>query len=226
MFFYEGFISDYDFETETATIVAPISLHEFELLQNQEITSCQLQFDDGRHISIDQRKKIYATFRDIADYTGHVPDEVKAIMKYEYIAKTGCAYFSLSNVDMTFASEFLQCLIEFCVEWDIPTADNLIERSPFVARTIYACFMNKQCCVCGNAINSVTHLHHEDHVGSKGNRREISHLGMKALPLCSIHHSEAHQLGKTAFNEKYHVFGIKIDKAIARKYKLKITEVK
>ena len=148
MFYYEGFISDYDYETETATLVVPISLHEFETIQNQEITSGQVQFDDGRHISADQRKKIYATFRDISDYTGHVPDEVKAIMKYEYIAKTGCPYFSLSDCSMTLAREFLQFLIEFCIDWDIPTTDNLIERSPFVARTIYACFMNKKCCVC------------------------------------------------------------------------------
>ena len=222
--FKEGYISDYDFKTQSITIIAPLSLQEYEIIKRQEVTVCGLKFDDGRHISADQRKKIYATFNDIADWTGYTSDKLKAIMKYEYIAKTGCLYFSFSDCDMTLAKDFLNFLIEFCIEWDIPCKDSLIERSPDIARYVYACFMNKRCAICGNAINKVTHLHHVDHVGSKGNRCEISHLGLRAMPLCALHHKEVHNLGQTAFNEKYHIFGVKIDKTIARKYKLKIGE--
>jgi len=219
--FKEGYISDYDFETQAITIIAPLSLQEYENLKRQETTTCGLKFDDGRTISADQRKKIYATFNDIALWSGHIPDMIKAILKFEFISKTGCEYFSLSNVDMSTAKDFLQFLIEFCIEWDIPCKDSLLERSPDIAKYVYACFMSKKCCICGNAINSVTHLHHVDHVGSKGNRNEISHLGLRAMPLCAIHHKEVHDIGQTSFNEKYHIFGIKINEEIARVYKLK-----
>lgn len=218
--YLKGYLSDYD--GETLTILVPFS--DNQLLARQEITECEIKLDDGRHISADQRKKIYATFNDIADWTGYTSDQLKATMKYEYIAKTGCEYFSLSDCDMTLAKDFLNFLIEFCIENDIPCKDSLLERNPDIARYVYACFMNKKCCICGNAINSVTHLHHVDHVGSKGNRNEISHLGLRAMPLCAIHHKEVHNLGQTEFNEKYHIFGVKIDQTIARKYKLKIGE--
>lgn len=37
----------------------------------------ELRIDDGRHISSAQRKKIYATIRDISDWSGYVPEEQK-----------------------------------------------------------------------------------------------------------------------------------------------------
>lgn len=40
------------------------------LLQRKKIKNAEIRFDDGRHISAEQRKKAYATIRDIADWTG------------------------------------------------------------------------------------------------------------------------------------------------------------
>ena len=38
-----------------------------DMLQRKRIKEAELRLDDGRHISSAQRKKIYATVRDIAD---------------------------------------------------------------------------------------------------------------------------------------------------------------
>ena len=38
----------------------------------------EVRIDDGRSITSDQRRKIYATLRDIADWIGDMPDSVKA----------------------------------------------------------------------------------------------------------------------------------------------------
>ncbi|HVI39436.1 MAG TPA: putative HNHc nuclease, partial [Anaerovoracaceae bacterium] len=111
----KGYISGYD--GKALTVVAPIE--DDYLITKRDITECEIRLDDGRTISADQRKKIYATMRDISDYTGHLPDEIKALMKYDFIAKTGCNYFSLSDADMTTANDFLNFLIEFCIEQDI-----------------------------------------------------------------------------------------------------------
>ncbi|MDQ4679658.1 putative HNHc nuclease, partial [Stenotrophomonas maltophilia group sp. RNC7] len=40
------------------------------------IVQAELRLDDGRTISADQRKKIYATIKDISLHTGHMPEEL------------------------------------------------------------------------------------------------------------------------------------------------------
>lgn len=171
------------------------------------ITQCEIRLDDGRHISADQRKKIYATMRDISLYTGHTPEEVKALMKYDFVSKTGHDYFSLSDTDMTTANQFLTFLIDFCIEFDIPCADSLLERSPDIARYLYKCLVEKKCCITGKKAE----LHHVDAVGRGRNRKDIIHKGMRVLPLCREMHTLAHNMGRDSFCEKYHIFGIKLD---------------
>lgn len=209
----KGYISDYD--GKALTIIAP--LQDDYYLIKQGITECEIRLDDGRSISADQRKKIYATMRDISIWSGHVPDEIKALMKYDFIAKTGCDYFSLANADMTTANEFLNFLIEFCIEQDIPTEDSLLDRSPDIARYLYSCLANKKCALCGKKAE----LHHVDAVGAGRDRKEIVHKGMRVLPLCRIHHTEIHTIGKDTFCENYHVFGIKLDDYLCRIWHVK-----
>ena len=176
-------------------------------LARKEITQCEIRLDDGRHISADQRKKIYATMRDISLYTGHTPEEIKALMKYDFIAKSGHDYFSLSDTDMTTANQFLNFLIDFCLEFDIPCADSLLERSPDIARYLYKCLIEKKCCITGKKAE----LHHVDAVGRGRNRKDIIHKEMRELPLCREMHTLAHNMGRDSFCEKYHIFGIKLD---------------
>lgn len=211
--YIKGYISDYD--GQALTITAPFS-NDYAL-QKQGITECEVRLDDGRHISADQRKKIYATMRDISDYTGYVPDQVKALAKYDFISRTGCNYFSLSNVNMTTAHDFLEYLIEFCIENDIPTLDSLLDRSPDIARYLYVCLRNKKCAICGQKAE----LHHVDAVGSGRNRREIVHEGMHVLSLCRRHHSLFHEIGKDSFFNQYHIFGIKLDTYLCKVWKVK-----
>lgn len=64
-----------------------------EILQRQDIRFCEIRLIDGRSISPDQRRKIYATLRDISDWTGYTPEETKAILKYDYIASRGRPVF-------------------------------------------------------------------------------------------------------------------------------------
>lgn len=209
----KGYLQNYD--GQALTIVAPLSDDYY--LTKRAITECEIKLDDGRTISADQRKKIYATMRDISAWSGHVPDEIKAYFKYDFIAKTGHEYFSLSDCDMTTAREFLEFLIEFCIEQDIPTNESFLERSPDIGRYIYCCIANKKCCITGQKAE----LHHVDTVGSGRNRKEIVHKGMRVLPLTRKMHTEAHTLGIDTFCKKYHVFGIKLDDYLCEIWKLK-----
>lgn len=203
------------FDGQNLKIIAPFEDDSF--LVRKHISECEIRLLDGRTISVDQRKKIYATMRDISIWSGHVPDEIKALAKYDFIAKTGCEYFSLSDCDMTTANEFLTFLIEFCIEWDIPTLDSLLDRSPDIARYLYCCLANKKCVLCGKKAD----LHHVDAVGAGRDRKEIIHKGMHALSLCRKHHTEFHTIGKDTFFEKYHLFGIKLDDYLCQVWKVK-----
>ena len=198
-------------------IAVPNSEIDVMSLLHKNVSKCEVMFDDGRRISADQRKKIYATLRDISQWSGYDPEYAKEIMKYEYISRTGVPYFSLRDTDMTTAREFLQFLIEFCVEQEIPTKDNLIDRSPDISRYIYCCLVFKKCCISGKKAE----LHHVDAVGRGRDRDKIIHLGYRVMPLSRAYHTEAHTVGQKSFDEKYKVYGIKLDKRLCEIWNVK-----
>ena len=210
-----GYIQDYD--GESLLVAAPFSKEKEWVLQKRQITQCEVRLDDGRTISAQQRKAIYATLRDIALFTGYSPEETKQIMKYQFYAETGAQEFSLSDVDMTTANEFLNYLIEFCIRHSIPCSDRLLDRAPDIGRYLYACLVHKKCCISGRKAE----LHHVDAVGRGRDREEIIHKGMRVLPLIREYHTEAHNMGRDSFCDKYKVFGIKLDNYLCKIWNIK-----
>jgi len=194
------------------------------LIERRNIKEVEIIVTDGRHISPEQRRKIYATLRDISLYTGHTVEDLKSIFKADYIATTGEQWFSLSNVDMTTASNYLQHLIEFCLVWGIPTLDSYLDRAPDVSRYLYMCLATRTCALCGRKAE----VHHsgEDRVGMGRDRQKISHLGLQAVALCANHH----RLGKGAirnipeseFFEMHHIWPIRLDEHLCKQLGLKI----
>lgn len=176
------------------------------LICNKRVRKAELRFDDGRHISAEQRKKAYATIRDIADYTGYLPEEMKEIMKYEHMIRTGDGYFSLSDCSMGMAREFINTLLEFALENGIPLSDNALERTDDIGRYLYFCIMHKKCAICGRD----GEIHHEDAIGMGNDRRKMDDSSHRKICLCRKHHTIAHQMGIVRFREMYKVFGIVI----------------
>ncbi|MDD6697938.1 MAG: putative HNHc nuclease [Veillonellaceae bacterium] len=127
--------------------------------------------------------------------------------------------FSLSDVDMNTASDFISFLIEFVLANDIPVRFSLAEKAEDIGQYVYACLVHKKCAVCGRHAD----LHHAEgsHVGSGFNRNEVHHLGREALPLCRAHHEEVHRTGEAEFLEKYHLEPVKLDERLCKIYKLK-----
>ena len=107
----------------------------------------EMRIDDGRRISSDQRKKIYALIKDIADHTGHHPEYLKEHMKYDFMAKEDRDYFSLSNIDMTTARYFIEHLLEFCFEWDVPLNANTVVLAREINNYLYLCLVHRKCAV-------------------------------------------------------------------------------
>lgn len=185
--------------------------------------TCLCEFTDGRKISADQRKKIYAIFREIAEYTGYTESETKEVMKLDFVLnhlESICKdMFSLSNCTMTMAHEFLGFLVDFCIAHNIPTRFPLISQCEDISRYTYACLLNKKCAVCGKRAD-VHHLHNSrvDFGGLQW--RQKNQNGAEVLPLCREHHEICHH-DEEGFLARYHLQGVKIDKQIAKVYKAK-----
>ena len=188
----------------TELIISIPGKHIGEQISKKRIRNAEMRFDDGRHISAEQRKKVYATIRDIADYTGYLPEEQKEWLKYLHISNTGCDYFSLSNCTMDTAREFINTILEYALENGVPLSEEAINRTDDIGRYLYFCIKNKKCAVCGKP----GEIHHEDAIGMGNDRKKVDDSNHKKICLCRLHHTMAHQLGVIRFTEMYKVYGI------------------
>ena len=75
-------ISKYKVTDEGTDLIIHIpNLKLDDLIVKKKITHIEARFDDGRHISNEQRKKAYATLNDIAKWNGDLPEVLKEQMK-------------------------------------------------------------------------------------------------------------------------------------------------
>lgn len=199
-------------------VVKPDEPIERELLQKQ-VGNIEIRLNDGRTISADQRKKIFALVRDISLWSGHEPEYIRQYLSWDFICKENTEPFSLSDVDMTTAKEFINYLIDFCYRFDIPTRDALLNQTDDIGKYLYLCLEHRKCAIC----NKPAEVHHVDRVGMGRNRDEIVHLGMRAIALCREHHDEAHLHEKELF-EKNHIYGIALDQYLCERLKLNTKE--
>lgn len=215
----KGRIIDVD---ENGVMTIKARYDDWHTLTKRQYSECLIQMIDGRPLSDKQRKACYALIRAISDYTGMGLDPTKEWMKIKFLTEdleqTADKIFSLSNAPMSLVCAFQRFLVRFLVDWDIPCNFPLLDFVDDVNDYLYACLLNKKCCICGQPAD----LHHVDHVGAGRDRGEIIHEGMEALPICRGHHKIVHSIGEKAFKEKYHIpHGIILDKTICRVYGLK-----
>src|SRR5690606_38013019 len=113
-----------------------------ELLIDDEEQAIRLQ-----QITPEQRKKIYALIRDIANYIGDSVDNTKENLKIEFVQQTEYEMFSLSNCSSELAGEFIDFLINFAFENGVPMAEHPFKRADDIERYLAACLRHRICCV-------------------------------------------------------------------------------
>lgn len=179
-----------------------------------------IEFEDGRSLSVDQRKKAHALINEIADWAGYLPSEMKRLMKIEFKVKhlqtLEQDMFSLANCSVTTAREFISFLIDFMLENGVPSKVPLYEQCDDVERYVYSCLMHRVCAICGRPAD----LHHVDRVGMGFDRRTKYQIGARVISLCRLHHSELHSTGDEKYLAKYHLEGIPLTREIGKVYKL------
>ena len=215
-----GRIVGYDERRQELLIRAPYD--DWFTLSKRGYKTCLLQLEDSRPLSDGQRRFCYQLLQAIAEHTGQGIGPTKELMKLEFLSQEldsmADKIFSLSNAPMSLVAAFQRYLIHFVLDWDVPCSFSLLDSVDDVADYVYHCLVTKKCCICGPHAQ----LHHVDRVGMGRNREELIHEGMEALPLCGLHHTEAHTMPDRAFFEKYHLTGgIVLDKTLCRLYGLK-----
>ena len=115
---------------------------------------------------------------------------------------------------MAYANGLIDTIINFCIDREIPFSKKLLEENQysFTARQTYSMALKRVCAVCGRRAD----IHHVDAVGMGRNRQKISHVGMRALPLCREHHTECHTMGDDLFIQRYHLAPFEIDAKMER----------
>ena len=177
----------------------------------------EVRLDDGRTITAEQRRKIYATMRDIAEWCGDMPEAIKAYFKWSFCGDEEHEEFSLSDVDRETASEFLTYLIDFCIQNGVPCSDPLWDRCEDINRYMYACVMTRTCCITGK---KNAQIHHYDRVGMRS-RDNICHVGMRVVPLSADLHTMVHYSGgEDEFYKQHHIEPIELTEKMCEYLKL------
>lgn len=191
----------------TDLIIRVPDLQLQQYIMDKKIWQTELRLDDGRLISAAQRKKAYATIRDISDFTGYPPEDQKEWLKYLHIIHTGCDDFSLSDCSMDTAREFINTMMDYVIEQGIPLSERGIERTDDIGKYLFFCLKHKKCAVCGRD----GEIHHVDTIGMGNDRRTLDDTNHRKICLCREHHTIAHQRGMDAFQKMYKVYGILYD---------------
>ena len=177
---------------------------EITKYRNGSVINSEIRIDDNRTITAEQRKKIYATIKDIANYLGDWPEYYKEFLKFNFCMEKGIDYFSLSNCSISIARDFITYLIDFILANDIPLTDEALKRTDDIDRYLWGCIKYKRCCICGRKGET----HHWDTIGMGNDRRTLDDSLKRKIQLCRVHHTEAHVIGRDTFGAKYHVYGI------------------
>ena len=206
-------------------IVSPVTLsHADEMLLDMgESLEVQLSIVDKRYMSDQQRKFIFKLCG-IVDYeAGLEKEEFRATMMSIFNNLHGKQLQSLTEYSMSDANKLIDLIITFMIEKEIPFDNQLLNDNEFrfnANHTYQMCF-KRTCVICGRRAD----LHHVDHI--QFDRKKASHLGKRMLPLCRVHHTEAHTISNEMFIEKYHLTPIVIDEKLEyfiKKGKMKVIE--
>ncbi|MFH5812100.1 putative HNHc nuclease [Companilactobacillus sp. FL22-1] len=186
-------------------------------LANGKQPLVEMEISDNRHISIDQRIKIYALIGEISDWSGYmVEKEAPGIMKWKYLIETGRDEFSLSDCTMTQANSYLSWLLDFCFDNNVPFSTKTWDMLPNDYAMQLRCLEHRKCCICGRHAD----VAHVEAVGSGRNRRKINHSEFHFMALCRVHHIEQHKMGIMSFLQKYHIKPIKLDDEDRKKLRI------
>lgn len=169
--------------------------------------SVELTIDDKRHISPDQRKKIWALINDFCNYTGDVPKDIEERFKWQVQMIFGIDHFSLSSCSKTVGNYMILTILDFMFREDIPFRTKIWDSLDSDYLRAVLSLRDRVCVICGRPHAQLCHYRA---VGIGRNRRTIDERKMLFMSMCSDHHMEQHRIGIQSFLLKYHIKPIRL----------------
>lgn len=210
------------------TITIKVKYDDIDTLINRKCKDVVVEFIDKRQITPQQRKMVWALIGEIAEWMGESKTQtmksmINEAMKLDFLVEEldedPEKSFSLSTAPISVVCSYQKFLIDFIVENGISTRVPLVTYADDIMSYLYSCVMHKRCAVCG----AKAEIHHIDRIGMGRDRTDIIHIGMEAIPLCRLHHTEAHSMTDNEFFDMHHFeSGIRLDKDMCKVYNLGI----
>ena len=172
------------------------------LLDNGYPLDVNIEIQDGKKITVKQRKKIFALVNDIEGHTGQPRDWLR-LMFQDYLTtlKGYSKRLSLSDCTRKQAGELIDVILAWTFEHDIPlnykTSDLMKQDQTF----LYLATVHRKCVICGRR----GELAHHKAIGRGANRKKMDHYGYEVLALCREHHQSQHNMGVESFDKLHHL---------------------
>lgn len=179
------------------------------------IKSYELVIVPQKKLSMKQMKTLWVLFTEYSFHTGYTKEDMKDLLINEFCARKDIPLFSISPLkenccDFDNGNEFITFVLTHALDNGyyiaIRDEEGKIETGsiPDIYKFIMKCLLEKRCSVCGAGAD----LHHTPALGI-GYEYDDGMI-TKFLPLCRIHHSEAHTIGLKEFEELYHLEPVKL----------------
>ena len=193
----------------TVRIDEQANINRISTLSNGAVPTVEIDVRDARQITPSQRKFIFATCRDIDDWTGFERGYMRMFFKDFFEQYYGFENFSLSDCSEEDATVFINLILDFVFKHHVPMPKglqlNLIPANE--QHYFYLCLKNRICCITGKPNAEIAHY---NAVGNR-KRRTLDHRKLLLMSLSHEKHMEQHRIGVKEFLNKYHVKPIYLD---------------
>ena len=169
-----------------------------------------LYIEERDKISDEQRKLLFALWRDYETYTGVPLDAVEAWFKYQYMLHADLDRLpsvSRGRMSKHLATDFITFTLEYYLNNGIPFAQADWYKGADIGRVCYAMLMKRVCFGCGKEHADVAHV---EAVGMGRNRKTIDHTKHHVMALCRGCHQEQHTSGIDTFMSRHHIVPIQL----------------
>lgn len=216
---YEGRIIKVQGDEVTFKLDRDFDIAEAKRLSIEENPRIIIRIIDERNITKAQNGMIHGLFNDISLYTGYPQEWVKELLKAMFSGEKGIETFSMKNYEISqvFAGEFIEYILEFCFENEIPFKYQQFHLASDITRVLFLYLKHRACFVCGKPHADMAHY---EAVGMGRNRKKIDHSKHRFMTLCREHHQEQHNIGLTEFMQKYVLVPIKLTTEQVKEFKI------
>ena len=162
-----------------------VDFHELEK-KSDGYPVADLMWQDSRMISRKQQGLIYALIRDISQYTGYPAEYIEQLVKSYHRLIMGLETFSLSQASCTMemAGRFIENLIQFCFDNEIPFLHQDWHMATDYRKVMYYYAINRKCMITGEPNAEVAHV---EAVGMGRNRNKVDHTKHHIMTLSTAH---------------------------------------